>query len=157
MSVREMDLVTGQLKNDAEKTPETTAVVLGCFALVHAGTTSLLDAVAANHRQIYVGVLPDLGNLDESIADAAALLKPDERRRLLAAMEHTSGVAMLDDNQVLQDWIDAAEKVRWYCNANENDIGEAVRDLLQRGGVRIKTLSPDSALNTAEVLERMRR
>ncbi|MFW6303572.1 MAG: hypothetical protein ACOC2L_03030 [Candidatus Sumerlaeota bacterium] len=153
----EMEVVTGPLKTDAEKRPEETAVVLGCFALVHAGTTSLLDTVAENHQQIYIGILPDLGNLDETIADAAALLKPGERQRLLAAMEHTAGVAMIDDNKILRDWLNVAGGVKWYCNVNEKDVGETTRDMLKKGGIQIEALNPASSLNTAEVLDRMRR
>jgi hypothetical protein len=133
-------------------------LVIGCFALLHAGTISFLSQVGSMHKTINVVILPDAGNMDSDIADAGALLKRDERRRILGAMENIGGdVVVLDDVGQLKQIVEAGGGgAKWFCNAGEGDVGEGVRQILSDAGAELQCLSPENILSTRDLLKRMR-
>ncbi len=144
--------------SDKLKGQKHSAVVIGCFALLHAGTTSFLSHIASRHQTISVVILPDAGNLDDDIADAGALLKRDERRRILQAMENIKGdVIVLDDTAQLNEILKSCgTNAKWFCNAAEGDVGNMAREMLSNAGIEPESVKPENPLSTRELLDRMR-
>lgn len=105
-------------------------IAVGAFGLVHEGTVRFLRAARAECDCLFVAVLP-CEKLAAETRMAAALLRDDERLRILAMMEEVNGVGVVDEAAApLPAWAEAATGATWFRSEEEDDVDAETLALL---------------------------
>jgi hypothetical protein len=136
-------------------------VALGAFGLIHAGTVRFLHAAKAQCDSLLVAVLSGSGEKmggDNPSArpetSARHLLRPDERRRVLAAMKGVEAAGLAEDEGLsLAEWARRVPSARWFVDGAED--APACGALLEGLGIRAETLHPEDSCTTRGLLVRM--
>jgi cytidyltransferase-like protein len=127
------------------------AVALGSFGLIHAGTIRFLRQACAAADRLFVAVLPEA-------AAAEGLMRPQERLRVLKALEEVAGADFLPlDPAALDQWKQAAPEAPWFRCAAENDVAPETLARLAETGLNVRSLEDTGECTTAALLERMGR
>lgn len=128
-------------------------IALGAFGLIHAGTTRFLAQGRARCDRLFAAILPE-GNLPGASEQAAALLRPDERLRILRMMEAVDGAAFLETAEECRR---AAPEALWMSAEDEADIDPSTRADLDRLGIALEPIATPGACTTRSLLERIAR
>ncbi len=131
-------------------------IALGAFGLVHAGSVRFLHLARGDCDRLYAAVLP-LGESSEESGKTAALLRPDERLRILAMLEEVDGTVLLKGGDDLEALSRAAPEAVWMFAEAEGDVDPENRSKLSRLGLELRPLSTSEDCTTRLLLERLAR
>jgi bifunctional ADP-heptose synthase (sugar kinase/adenylyltransferase) len=133
-------------------------VAFGAWPLIHGGSVRFLEEARAACDFLYAVILGDASAADKTIdgKTAAGLLKPDERRRILAAMRMVDGVETVDSlGSVIEGCRKAAPRAVWFVNGSEGDVSEQTIAEIKRGGVQVQIIHEQDPCVTRALLRRM--
>lgn len=134
-------------------------IAVGAFALIHAGTVRFLRRARERCDRLFVAIVPQR-RPPEGSGKAENLLRPDERRRILAMMEEVDGALLLDRPEDLDAdaWRRAAPDAAWMWSEAENDLDPPTREEWSRQGLEPEPISDgQEGCTTRLLLERLAR
>ena len=88
---------------------------------------------------------------------ASGLMRPDERVRVLRAMQPVDGATIVRDEGDLCRLAQAAPEALWAVSTTEGDVPDGLLNTLETCGVRLEKIDAGAVCTTAELLERMAR